>query len=90
MSGSAGDISLFSVRPFRLMFVTRICTNAAVQMLGVAAGWRIYELTQNPLYLGLVGLVQFLPPLTLTPLCVTYGTPLSAAASHCAGSWARF
>ena len=53
MSGS--DISLFSVRPFRLMFVTRICTNAAVQMLGVAAGWRIYELTQNPLYLGLVG-----------------------------------
>ena len=66
MSGSAGDISLFSVRPFRLMFLTRICTNAAVQMLGVAAGWRIYELTQNPLYLGLVGLVQFLPPLALT------------------------
>ena len=35
-------------------------------MLGVAAGWKIYELTQSPLYLGLVGLAQFLPPLLLT------------------------
>jgi MFS family permease len=30
-------------------------------MLGVAVGWQVYQLTHNPLYLGFVGLAQFLP-----------------------------
>jgi len=30
-------------------------------MLSVAVGWQVYALTRNPLYLGYVGLVQFLP-----------------------------
>ena len=35
-------------------------------MLTVAVGWQIYSITQMPIYLGLVGLVQFLPMLLLT------------------------
>jgi MFS family permease len=58
--------SPFGARPFVLFFATRVGSNTANQMLGVAAGWQIYELTQSPLHLGLVGLVQFLPPLCLT------------------------
>ena len=37
-------------------------------MQAVAVGWLIYELTGSALALGLIGLVQFLPPLCLTPL----------------------
>ena len=33
----------------------------ALQMLAVAVSWQMYDLTRNPLDLGLVGLVQFLP-----------------------------
>jgi len=35
-------------------------------MLTVAVGWQIYSITQMPIYLGLVGLVQFLPMFLLT------------------------
>ena len=35
-------------------------------MLTVAVGWQIYSITQMPIYLGLVGLVQFLPMVLLT------------------------
>jgi len=34
-------------------------------MLAVAVGWQIYELTNDPLALGLVGLAQFVPALLL-------------------------
>jgi MFS family permease len=37
----------------------------AYQMLTVAVGWQVYALTGSALYLGLVGLVQFLPAFAL-------------------------
>ncbi len=39
-----------------------------VAMLNVAVGWKIYAMTGDPLDLGLVGLVQFLPHLVLFPV----------------------
>ena len=38
----------------------------AYQMQVVATGWAVYELTNNPFDLGMVGLVQFLPRVALT------------------------
>src|SRR5258706_16300991 len=35
-------------------------------MQGVAVGWQIYELTNDPFDLGLVGLVQFVPLVVLS------------------------
>ncbi len=58
----------FSHRPFRLLFTTRTAANTANQMQAVAVGWLIYALTGSALALGLIGLVQFLPPLALTLL----------------------
>jgi MFS family permease len=43
----------------------RTSTTGAYQMLGVAVGWQLYDLTNNPLDLGIVGLVQFIPLLSL-------------------------
>lgn len=58
--------TLFHYRPFRLLFTTRTASNTANQMQAVAVGWLIYDLTGSALALGLIGLVQFIPPLCLT------------------------
>lgn len=39
--------------------------NFATQIISVAVGWQVYDLTRNPFDLGIVGLVQFLPALLL-------------------------
>jgi MFS family permease len=51
---------------FRRFLWARLFGNAALQMLLVALGWQVYELTNSAWDLGLVGLVQFLPALLLT------------------------
>jgi len=61
-------LPLYRHRPFRLLFTTRAAANTANQMQAVAVGWLIYDLTGSALALGLIGLVQFLPPLALTLL----------------------
>lgn len=47
-------------------WLTRLAGTAANQMLMVAVGWQMYELTGSAWDLGLVGLYQFLPALLLT------------------------
>lgn len=49
-----------------LLMTSRVSTTLAFQMLTVAVGWQMYSLTQSAFYLGLVGLVQFLPMILLT------------------------
>lgn len=51
--------------PVRRLFIARSAAVVAYQMVGVAVGWQIYDLTHRPLDLGLVGLVQFLPSMLL-------------------------
>jgi Transmembrane secretion effector len=56
---------LYRIRSFRLLFITRVASTTAVQMLAVVVGWHIYELTDSALQLGMIGLIQVLPPLLL-------------------------
>lgn len=53
---------------FCWFLVARCAAVVAYQMLGVAVGWQIYELTHRALDLGLVGLVQFIPSMLLVLL----------------------
>ncbi len=53
--------SVLRYRDFTVYAVARFCTSLAWEMLGVAVGWQVYQLTRNPLDLGFVGLAQFLP-----------------------------
>jgi len=46
-------------------FVARFFTTFSVNVLSVAVGWQIYDLTRRPFDLGLVGLVEFAPALLL-------------------------
>src|SRR5580658_2397067 len=65
-SSAPATTPLFRHRPFRLLFTTRTAANTANQMQAVAVGWLVYDLTGSALALGLIGLVQFIPPLCLT------------------------
>lgn len=64
--GSALRSSVLGERPVLLLWIARVASAVGFQMLGVAVGWQIYDLTANPLDLGLVGLVQFVPALLFT------------------------
>ena len=48
-------------RDFTRFIAARFIATLAVQMQTVAVGWQVYEVTRNPLDLGLIGLSQFLP-----------------------------
>jgi len=48
-------------RPFVAFWLARVFTASGFQMLTVAIGWHLYQLTGNVLDLGLVGLVEFAP-----------------------------
>jgi MFS family permease len=61
MPEPAAASSLTRHPSFMLFWCARTFTNGAYMMQGVAVGWQIYELTNDPFDLGLVGLVQFVP-----------------------------
>lgn len=63
-SARAGRVA-FGHRDFRLFFVARFVSALALQMQNVAIGWLVYEISHNPLALGIVGLVAFLPAVGL-------------------------
>ena len=50
---------------YRRYFFSRLLAYFAVQIMSVAVGWQIYDLTRDPFSLGLIGLFQFLPSLVL-------------------------
>ncbi len=59
---------LMRQRAFMRMWFARLFATTGNQMLMVAVGWQMYELTGSAWDLGLVGLYQFLPALLLTLL----------------------
>src|SRR3954467_11277322 len=49
------------MRDFRVFISARFCVTLAIQMQAVVVGWQIYEITKDPLSLGLIGLAEALP-----------------------------
>jgi MFS family permease len=62
----AGTSAILRHRPFQLYFLGRVFSNFSRQIVAVAVGWQVYELTKDPAALAWVGLLQFLPTLVLT------------------------
>ncbi|MDK1261494.1 MFS transporter [Cronobacter sakazakii] len=62
---SDGGASLMAHRSFVAFWLARTCSGFGFQMLSIVVGWQIYALTHSAFYLGLIGLVQFLPSITL-------------------------
>ena len=59
------DTALFRHTAFMQLWCSRLASVAAAQMLMVAIGWQMYDLTGSAWDLGLVGLLQFLPAVPL-------------------------
>lgn len=51
---------------FKYYWSVKVLSSSSFQMLSVAIGWQMYELTHDAYSLGLVGLAQFLPMVLLT------------------------
>lgn len=66
MTEAAGVPRLREQRDYLKLLLSRLAGTAANQMLMVALGWQMYDLTGSAWQLGLVGLAQFLPALLLT------------------------
>jgi MFS family permease len=65
MSNSTSAASLRQHSAFVQFWFARIASGFGFQMLSVAVGWQIYEITGRALDLGLIGLVQFIPSVVL-------------------------
>ena len=69
MSSATADAgnryAAFRHRPFLAFWAARFLGTFSTQIVSVAVGWQIYDLTRDPFDLGLVGIVQFLPSLLL-------------------------
>ncbi|MDF2466903.1 MAG: proP [Ramlibacter sp.] len=57
--------SLLRHPDFLMYWGVRLCSMMAFQMLAVAVGWQVYDLTGSVLALGYIGLAGFLPSLLL-------------------------
>jgi MFS family permease len=68
MSNTAGtaDPARPLSRSFHFFLWTRLLSTAANQVLLVALGWQMYDLTASAWDLGLVGLLQFVPTVAFT------------------------
>jgi MFS family permease len=53
--------AVFKIRDYRVIFTGRILSATALQAQAVIVGWHVYELTKDPLWLGLIGLTEAVP-----------------------------
>ncbi len=51
---------------FRRILITRLCITLAIQIQYIAIGWQVYAITHDPLALGLSGLAEALPYVSLS------------------------
>lgn len=55
----------FSYSAYAKYWTARLFSTFAIQIVAVSVAWQIYDLTRNPMDLGIIGLVQFAPVLLL-------------------------
>ena len=58
-------LDVLRIPEYRNFIVARFFYVMALRMVTTIVGWRIYEITHNPLAIGLIGLSEFLPAFTL-------------------------
>ena len=61
----ADRFTAFRHPSFGFYWFAKFFSTFGMQIIAVAVGWQIYDLTRNPFDLGIIGLVQFLPALLL-------------------------
>lgn len=63
---SPSAFAAFACRDFKLLTINQCCLTFAVLIQEVLIAFHLYQITKNPLLLGLVGIMDFLPFLALS------------------------
>jgi MFS family permease len=58
--------AVLRIADFRLFISARFCITLAIQIQGVVVGYQVYELTKDPLSLGLIGLAEAIPSIVVS------------------------
>src|SRR5437868_7753496 len=58
--------SVFGLADFRCMMVSIACSTLAGQALALVAGYQVYDLTGKALAIGILGLVEAIPAISLS------------------------
>src|SRR5947209_2946709 len=58
--------SVFSLPDFRCMMVSIACSTLAGQALALVAGYQVFDITEKPLAIGILGLVEAIPAISLS------------------------
>lgn len=58
--------AVLRIKDFRFFILARLFTTLAIQIQGVVVGWQIYEITKDPLSLGLIGLAEAIPAISVS------------------------
>ncbi len=61
MASKHDAIAAFRIPHFRRYSVARFLLNASIQIQTVTVGWQIYQITKDPLSLGVAGLAEAIP-----------------------------
>jgi MFS family permease len=56
-----GQYAALKIPDFRLFIFARFCVTLAVQIQSVVVAWQVYDITKDPLSLGLIGLAEAIP-----------------------------
>lgn len=63
---SHNPYAVLRVKDFRYFILSRLFITVAIQIQGVVVGWQVYEITKDPLSLGLIGLAEAIPAIAVS------------------------
>ena len=66
MKETKGPYASFGIRDFRQFIMARQCATLAIHIQATIVGWQLYEITHDPLALGLIGLAEAIPAITVS------------------------
>ena len=66
MTEKIGAYAALQIRDFRFFIMARQCATLAIQIQATIVGWQLYDITHDPLALGLVGLTEAIPAITVS------------------------
>lgn len=66
MAEKVGPYAAFGIKDFRLFILARQCATLAIHIQATIVGWQLYDITHDPLALGLIGLAEAVPAITVS------------------------
>lgn len=58
--------AVLKIKDFRFFILARLFVTLAIQIQAVVVGWQVYEITKDPLSLGLIGLAEAIPAISVS------------------------